>query len=177
MPLGGLLFHSCWQQELVESIWFQHISPQTCGVYIFIRSTYVCSFVLSSAHFFFHSRNSLRIFGVEAHQHCTTSGEHREAFQHKADESAWLGKITVRGEAWFCFIVWLALETISQAAVSKRKDLAPSLPLLEGLCQAAASCGGLPHQGKGVERGNYSLALREMMEECFVAVLCLGDVL
>lgn len=51
----------------------------------------MCSFVLSLAHFF-HSRNSLSIFGVEAHQHSTTSSEYQEAFQHEADESAGLEK-------------------------------------------------------------------------------------
>lgn len=90
-PLHWLLFHSYCQPELVKSIWFKRIGPQTCGVYIFIRNTYVCSFVLSLAHFF-HSRNSLSIFGVEAHQHSTTSSEHRAAFQHEADESTGLEK-------------------------------------------------------------------------------------
>lgn len=91
MPLYWLLFHCYWQQELVKSIWFKHTSPQTCGVYVFIRNTYVCSFVLSLAHFF-HSRNSLSIFGVEAHQHTTTSSEYQEAFQQEADEAAGLEK-------------------------------------------------------------------------------------
>lgn len=110
MPLHWLLLHCYWQQELVESMWFKHINPQTCGVYIFIRNTYVCAL----AHFF-HSRNSFSIFGMEAYQHCTTSSKYWEAFQHEADESAWLKKITTRGEVWFSFIVPFDLETISQA--------------------------------------------------------------
>lgn len=113
MPLHWLLLRCYWQQELVESMWFKHINPQTCGVYIFIRNTYVCAL----AHFF-HSRKPFSIFGMEAYRHCTTPSEYWEAFQHEADESAWLEKITTRGEVWFSFIVPLDLETILQADTS-----------------------------------------------------------
>lgn len=132
-------------------MWFKHISLQSCGVYIFIRNTYACSFVLSLAHFF-HSRKSLSIFGVEAHQHSTSSSEYQEAFQHEADESAGLEKINVRGEAEFCFIVPLALEIISWAAVSKRL-FAPSPPLLEHPCQAGSAAPAAPASCRGITAG------------------------
>lgn len=90
MTLCWLLLHSyCWQ-ELVKPMWSKCIRPHTCGVYIFIRNTHVCSFVLSFIHFF-HSRKSQHIWhaGTSAQYH---SSEHQEAFQQEVDESTRLEK-------------------------------------------------------------------------------------
>lgn len=172
MPLQWLLFHSYCQQELVKSIWSKHISPQTCGVYIFIRNTYVCSFVLSLAHFF-HSRKSLSIFGVEAHQHSTTSSEYQEAFQHEADESAGLGgggsergsAVLFRCAAGF----WDHFPSRGFQEAARPISPADGAPVPSWLCSsrstspsAGASRPGWGGQG---DRGNYSPAVREMSTE------------
>lgn len=90
MPLCWLLLHSyCWQ-ELVKSMWSKCTRPYTCGVYIFMRNTHVCSFVLSFIHFF-HSRKSQHIWhaGTSAQYHLQWAPR---AFQLEADESTRLEK-------------------------------------------------------------------------------------
>lgn len=79
-----------------------NISGHTLVVFIFLLGIHMCA-LLSSPSFIFPTAGNLSIFGMQAHQHSTTSSEHQEAFQLEADESTglekemWEGKL---GSVW-----------------------------------------------------------------------------